>query len=136
MFKFLHLFRLEFVELEFVLAEEDFIFLSDSLEHMPIKPSNKNIRNTQPITGRHPLFSPAAVALLCDGVPTDDDEDDEADDDAPAFIKTIGFAAETALFASSAALRATSSISPQCLHFLASEETNSAQKGHFLDLEG
>jgi hypothetical protein len=126
---------LEFVELEFVLLAEFFVSLSDSLEHVPISPRNKNIRNTKPINGRHPLFSPASVGLPCNGVPPDE-EDDDAEEEAPAFINTIGLEVEVVLLASSAALKATSNVSPQCLHFFASTETYSAQKGHFLVLEG
>jgi len=52
----------------------------------------------------------------------EEDEDDEDDDEPPATLKT--FPPEF-LFASSAALKATSKISPQCLHFFASFLTSS-----------
>ena len=57
----------------------------------------------------------------------EEDEDDEDDDEPPATLKT--FPPEF-LFASSAALKATSKISPQCLHFFASFLTSSWQYGH------
>jgi hypothetical protein len=64
------------------------------------------------------------------------EEEAAADEDElapPAFMYTGADAGRSlALFASSATRRATSIVSPQCLHFFATWSTDSPQKGHVL----
>jgi hypothetical protein len=91
------------------------------------------MKTTQPISERQPLLLFVFVSELFTAA--DAAADDEDDAPPPAFMKTIGLFDELAFLASSAARSATSNVSPQCLHFLASAETNSAQNGHFFWLE-
>lgn len=79
------------------------------------------------IKKRHPQ---PVFCVLPLGVVAAEDEDEE-EGPPPVFMNTVGLT-EAFRLASSATLNAISMVSPQCLHFLASNRTDSAQKGHFL----
>jgi hypothetical protein len=55
--------------------------------------------------------------ILFKKFPSDEDEEEDEDEEPPATLKTFP---PDDFLASSAALNATSNISPQCLHFFAS----------------